>query len=84
MTAVLGAATGCPLTCIIFAVELTHDLAVSLPLVLVTLFAYSLVMLVMPRSILPEKVNQRGFHISVAYRLLRIEKGEREKMPKES
>jgi H+/Cl- antiporter ClcA len=84
MTAVLGAATGCPLTCIIFAVELTHDLAVSLPLVLVTLFASSLVVLVMPRSILPEKVNQRGFHISVAYRLLRIEKGGRENMPKES
>ncbi|HEY4036726.1 MAG TPA: chloride channel protein [Ktedonobacteraceae bacterium] len=79
MTAVLGAATGCPFTCIIFAVELTHNFAASLPLVLVTLVAYVLVVLVMPHSILPEKVNQRGLHIRVAYRLLRIEKRESEK-----
>jgi H+/Cl- antiporter ClcA len=79
MTAVLGAATGCPLTCIIFAVELTHDLAASLPLVLVTLVAYGFVVLIMPHSMLPEKVNQHAFHINVAYRLLRIKQGESKK-----
>jgi len=67
MTAVLGAAIGCPLTSVIFAVELTRDLAVSLPLLATTIVAYGLIVLIMRRSILTEKVSRRGLHVSREY-----------------
>lgn len=67
MTAVLGAAIGCPLTSVIFALELTRDLSVSLPLLATTIVAYGLVVLVMRRSILTEKVSRRGLHLSREY-----------------
>src|SRR5947207_7172351 len=67
MTAVLGAAIGCPLTSVIFAVELTHDLAVALPLLATTIVAYGLIVLIMRRSILTEKVSRRGLHVSREY-----------------
>ncbi len=67
MTAVLGAAIGCPLTCIIFAIELTRDITVSLPLLITTIVAYSLIVLIMRRSILTEKVSRRGLHVSREY-----------------
>ncbi len=67
MTAVLGAAIGCPLTCIIFAIELTRDITVSLPLLITTIVAYSLIVLIMRRSILTEKISRRGLHVSREY-----------------
>jgi len=67
MTAVLGAAIGCPLTSVIFAVELTRDLAMSLPLLATTIVAYGLIVLIMRRSILTEKVSRRGLHVSREY-----------------
>ena len=67
MTAVLGAAIGCPLTSVIFAIELTRDIAVSLPLLITTAVAYGLIVLIMRRSILTEKVSRRGLHVSREY-----------------
>ncbi len=67
MTAVLGAAMGCPLTSVIFALELTRDISVSLPLLATTIVAYGLVVLLMRRSILTEKVSRRGLHLSREY-----------------
>jgi chloride channel protein, CIC family len=67
MTSVLGAAIGCPLTCVIFAIELTRDITVSLPLLITTIVAYGLIVLVMRRSILTEKISRRGLHVSREY-----------------
>lgn len=67
MTAVLGATIGCPLTCIIFAIELTHDVTMFLPILLATMTAFIVVSLVMRRSILTEKISRRGYHLSREY-----------------
>jgi len=67
MTAALGATIGCPLTIVVFAIELTHNVTAFLPLLLATMVAYGLVALVMRRSILTEKISRRGYHISREY-----------------
>jgi chloride channel protein, CIC family len=67
MAAVLGATLGIPLTALIFAIELTQDLNMLLPLLLATVVAYALNILVMRRSILTEKISRRGFHLSREY-----------------
>jgi len=67
MTAVLAAAIGCPLTSIVFAVELTRDITVSLSLLTTTVVAYGLIVLIMRRSILTEKVSRHGLHVSREY-----------------
>jgi H+/Cl- antiporter ClcA len=67
MTAALGATIGCPLTCIIFAIELTHDVTMFLPILLATMTAFIVVTLVMRRSILTEKISRRGYHLSREY-----------------
>ncbi len=67
MTATLGAVIGCPLTIIVFSIELTHDVTMFLPLLVTTIVAYSVVALVMRRSILTEKISRRGYHLSREY-----------------
>ena len=67
MTAALGATIGCPLTIVVFSIELTHNVTAFLPLLLATIVAYGLVALVMRRSILTEKISRRGYHISREY-----------------
>jgi len=67
MTAALGATIGCPLTIVVFSIELTHNVTAFLPLLLATIVAYGLVSLVMRRSILTEKISRRGYHISREY-----------------
>lgn len=67
MTAVLGATIGCPLTIVVFAIELTHNVTSFLPLLLASMVAYGLVVLVMRRSILTEKISRRGYHLSREY-----------------
>lgn len=67
MTATLGAVIGCPLTIVVFAIELTRDVTMFLPLLVTTVIAYGVVVLVMRRSILTEKISRRGYHLSREY-----------------
>jgi len=67
MAAVLAGALGAPLTAVVFAFELTHDPGVLLPLLISALVSYGLVVLVLPRSILTEKLSRRGYHLSREY-----------------
>jgi CBS domain-containing protein len=52
---------------VIFAVELTHDMTVLLPLLVAAAVSYSVTVLVMKRSILTEKISRRGYHLSCEY-----------------
>ena len=67
MAAMLAGTMRSPLTAVVFAVELTHDLPALLPLIVVCTVGHAFTVLVMPRSILTEKVARRGHHISREY-----------------
>jgi H+/Cl- antiporter ClcA len=67
MGAMLAGALGVPLTAILFSLELTHALPAVLPLALACTASYLLTSLVMPRSILTEKLGRRGYHLSREY-----------------
>ncbi len=67
MGATLGGTMRAPLTGIIFALELTHDLNAVLPLVVATVIAHFFTTLTLKRSILTEKVARRGYHLSAEY-----------------
>jgi H+/Cl- antiporter ClcA/CBS domain-containing protein len=67
MGAILGGTMRAPITGVIFAVELTHDLNVILPLLLAVMVAHGFTVLLLKRSILTEKISRRGFHLSREY-----------------
>ena len=67
MAAILGGTMRSPLTGIVFALELTHDWGMGLPLLVAVPMAYLFTALVLRRSILTEKVSRRGFHLSREY-----------------
>ena len=67
MASMLAAALGVPLTAVLFALELTHALPALLPLVLACAVSYLVTSLMMPRSILTEKLSRRGYHLSREY-----------------
>jgi chloride channel protein, CIC family len=67
MGAILGGTMRSPLTGIVFALELTHDVNVILPLLVAVTIAHGFTVLVLKRSILTEKVARRGFHLSREY-----------------
>jgi chloride channel protein, CIC family len=67
MGAILGGTMRSPLTGIVFALELTHDVNMMLPLLIAVTFAHGFTVLVMRRSILTEKIARRGFHLSREY-----------------
>jgi CIC family chloride channel protein len=67
MGAMLAGALGVPLTAVLFSLELTHALPAILPLVLVCTASYLVTSLIMPRSILTEKLSRRGYHLSREY-----------------
>ena len=67
MGAMLSGALGVPLTAILFSLELTHALPALLPLTLACTASYLVTSLVMPRSILTEKLSRRGYHLSREY-----------------
>ena len=67
MGAMLAGALGVPLTAILFSLELTHALPALLPLALACIASYLVTSLVMPRSILTEKLSRRGHHLSREY-----------------
>ena len=67
MAAALPGVTRSPLTAIVFALELTNDVRLLLPLVVATTIAHLVSVLVLKRSILTEKVARRGFHVLREY-----------------
>ncbi len=67
MGAMLSGALGVPLTAVLFSLELTHALPAILPLVLACIASYLVTALIMPRSILTEKLSRRGYHLSREY-----------------
>ncbi|MEO7735786.1 MAG: chloride channel protein [Kofleriaceae bacterium] len=73
MGAILGGTMRSPLTGILFAVELTHDLNMLLPLVVAVTVAHAFTVLTLRRSILTEKVARRGFHVSREYAIDELE-----------
>lgn len=67
MAAILGGTMRSPLTGIVFALELTHDWGMALPLLVAVPMAHAFTVLALKRSILTEKVSRRGFHLSREY-----------------
>ncbi len=67
MGAILGGTMRSPFTGIIFALELTHDVNVLLPLLIAVPAAFAFTVLTMKRSILTEKISRRGLHLSREY-----------------
>jgi CBS domain-containing protein len=69
MTATMGGTMRSPLTATFFAVELTGNTHVLLPLIAACAVAHAVTVLLMRRSILTEKVARRGHHITREYRV---------------
>ena len=67
MGAILGGTMRSPFTGVVFALELTHDVNVLLPLLVAVTIAHGFTVLALRRSILTEKVARRGYHLSREY-----------------
>ncbi len=69
MAGVFAGTTRAPLTSIVFALELTHDLPAFLPLLLVCAISDLVSVLMLPYSIMTEKIARRGLAIGHEYEL---------------
>lgn len=69
MGAILGGTMRSPFTGIVFAIELTHDFNMLLPLLVACFLAHAFTVLTLKRSILTEKISRRGYHLSREYAL---------------
>jgi chloride channel protein, CIC family len=67
MGAMLAGSLGVPMTAILFSLEVTHCLPALLPLTSGCVTAYLVTALLMPRSILTEKLSRRGYHLTREY-----------------
>jgi chloride channel protein, CIC family len=67
MGAILGGTMRSPFTGIVFAIELTHDFNMLLPLLVASFLAHAFTVLTLKRSILTEKISRRGYHLSREY-----------------
>jgi len=67
MAAILGGTMRSPLTGVVFALELTHDVNMLLPLLVAVSVAHAFTVLVLKRSILTEKISRRGYHVTREY-----------------
>lgn len=67
MAGALSGVTRSPFTSLVFAVELTHDTDLFLPLLVTCAIAHLISVLILKRSILTEKVARRGFHVLREY-----------------
>ena len=74
MAAVLGGTLRCPLTAILFAVELTGDLRVMPAVAIACAASFAVTVLLMRRSILTEKIARRGHHIAREYSVDALER----------
>jgi H+/Cl- antiporter ClcA len=78
MAAMMGGSMRAPLTGVLFAIELTGNLGLLVPLLAATGAAHAVTVLLLKRSILTEKIARRGRHILQEYsvdpfELLRVE-----------
>ncbi len=69
MAAMLGGTMRSPLTATFFAVEVTGNTHVLLPLVTACMISHLVNVLLMRRSILTEKISRRGHHLLREYRV---------------
>ena len=69
MGAILGGTMRSPFTGVVFAIELTHDFNMLLPLLVASFLAHAFTVLSLKRSILTEKIARRGYHLSREYAL---------------
>jgi H+/Cl- antiporter ClcA len=67
MAAAMAGVMRSPLTSIVFALELTHDVNALLPLTIVCVVSHLISVGVLKRSILTEKIARRGYHVSREY-----------------
>jgi CBS domain-containing protein len=67
MAGMMGGTMRAPLTGVMFAVELTGNSHVLLPLITATGSAYAVTVLLLKRSILTEKIARRGRHLTREY-----------------
>ncbi len=67
MAAMMGGTMRSPLTGVVFAIELTGNIGMLLPLLAATGAAYGVTVLLLKRSILTEKIARRGQHITREY-----------------
>jgi chloride channel protein, CIC family len=67
MAATLAGTMRAPLTAVVFAFGLTHDVNAFLPTILGCATAYGFTVITMPRSILTEKIARRGRHVFREY-----------------
>jgi CIC family chloride channel protein len=67
MAAMMGGTMRSPLTAIVFALELTHNMGALLPLATACALAHATTVLLLRRSILTEKVARRGHHVMREY-----------------
>ncbi len=67
MAATLGSALGAPLTATLFAVELTGNHFILLPVFSACMASMTISVLLMKRSILTEKIARRGHHLNREY-----------------
>ncbi len=74
MAATLGGTMRAPLTAVVFAFGLTHDANAFPPTLLGCAVAYGFTVIVMPRSILTEKIARRGQHVFREYGLDPLER----------
>jgi CIC family chloride channel protein len=65
--AILGGTMRAPLTGMLFAIELTHEPNMLLPGLVACFSAYGFTVLTLRRSILTEKIERRGYHLSREY-----------------
>ncbi|KAA3450557.1 chloride channel protein [Mesorhizobium sp. SARCC-RB16n] len=69
MAATMGGTMRAPLTATFFAVELTGNTHVLVPLIAACAAAHTVTVLLMKRSILTEKIARRGHHLVREYRV---------------
>jgi chloride channel protein, CIC family len=67
MTSIISAALGAPLTAAMFAVELTHNGGLMIPVLLACVTSYALSVLLQPRSMVTEGLSRKGLHLSREY-----------------
>lgn len=67
MAAAMAGVMRSPLTSIVFALELTHDVGALLPLTIACTVAHLVSVTTLKRSILTEKIARRGYHVTREY-----------------
>lgn len=67
MAAMMGGTMRAPLTGVLFAVELTENFTLLVPLLVASGAAYAVTVLLLKRSILTEKIARRGRHVIQEY-----------------